>query len=142
MKKAEFLKYWQGIKQNQKIRITPIPYRHEGSTYANDGIRITGSQKFVDTVLSNLKDVLKHENNITRLQVTYRESKDRETGELTGSYASYIQVCERGPESKMMHTIMDGSDEAAERLANDSWGDQMIEALYGVKVSGSSKKEK
>lgn len=105
MKKAEFLNHWTSIPANQDILPTPIEYKHKGSTYDRDGIRITGSTEFIDSVLSKLKQMLAYESNTTRLQVVYKESIDRETGIPTGSYNCYIQVHERGQEAKAMNTM-------------------------------------
>jgi len=105
MKKAEILSHWNQIEPDQKIKISQVPYKHTGSTYAEDGIRLTGSRGFIDSVLSNLKELLQHENGSTRLQLNYQESKDRETGIPTGSYNCYIQVHERGSEAKMVNAM-------------------------------------
>ncbi len=108
MKKEEMLRHWQGIEPNQKLAISQVPYKHEGSTYGEDGIRITGSQRFIDSVLSRLKDLLEYENCETRLQVAYQESKDRETQTSLGSYNCYVQVHERGGEAKMVNAMVSG----------------------------------
>ena len=99
MKKAEFLNHWKGIESNQRILIDSIPYKRGGSTYDCDGIRLTGSRVFIDSVLSNLKELLENENHATRLQLNYQESKDRETQQPLGSYNCYIQVHDRGHEA-------------------------------------------
>ena len=96
MKKAQIIDHWENIEQNQPIMISPVAYKHKGSTYTEDGIRITGTTEFIDSVLSRLKDLLNHENPMTRLQLNYQETKDRETAEPTGYYSCYIQVHERG----------------------------------------------
>jgi len=107
MRKAEILNHWKSIPENQEVAIDSIPYKHSGSTYAQDGIRITGSQVFIDSILSHLKDILKHENGTTRLGLNYQESIDRETKQPTGSYSCYIQVHERGSEAQIMNAIID-----------------------------------
>ncbi len=96
MKKDKFVKYWKGLRKDQKLRLKPIPYTHKGTTFAEDGIRITGSRAFVDSVLSHLKDLLKYESEETRLQVSYDRSTDRDTGKKLRSYGCYIQVHGRG----------------------------------------------
>ena len=96
MKKDKFIKYWKGLRKNQKLQLKPIPYTHKGTTFAEDGIRITGSRAFVDSVLSRLKDMLDYESEETRLQVTYDRSTDRDTGKKLCSYGCYIQVHGRG----------------------------------------------
>ena len=106
MKKEQILSHWNSIDPNQPIKINQVAYKHKGSTYAEDGIRLTGSPEFIDSVLSRLKDLLKHENGSTRLQLNYQESKDRKSGTPTGSYNCYVQVHERGGEAKMMNAYM------------------------------------
>ena len=103
MKKAQILEHWQGVHSNQKIKISPVPYKHTGTTYHQDGIRLTGSMEFIDSVLSRLKDLLDYENFDTRLQLNYQESKDRETQKPLGSYNCYIQVHQRGNEARMIN---------------------------------------
>jgi len=93
------------------MRLAPCPvvYKHEGSTYDEDGIRITGSKQWIDSVLSRLKGLLEYENGSTRLQVVYKQSTDRHTGELMQSYNAYVQVHERGGEAKMMNAVISGA---------------------------------
>ena len=109
MRKAQILDHWQKIEANQQIKINSVPYKHTGSTYTEDGIRLTGSKPFIDSVLSRLKDLLAHENCNTRLQLNYQESKDRETQQLTGSWNCYIQVHERGREAKIVNNMFSRS---------------------------------
>ncbi len=96
MEKEQFLKHWGSIRKNQKLQPKPVPYSHEGSTYEQDGIRVTGSRAFVDSVLSRLKDLLVHENDETRLHVVYQQSSDRESGKQLRSWNCYLQVHQRG----------------------------------------------
>lgn len=105
MRKAQFLDHWNNIKPNQPVHPLPVAYKHEGSTYDEDGIRITGSQDFIDSVLSRLTDLLQYENGQTRLQVVYKQSTDRHTGVLMDSYNCYIQVHQRGGEAKIMNAV-------------------------------------
>lgn len=96
MEKKPFLKHWASIRKNQKLSPKPVRYTHEGSTYAEDGIRITGSRQFIDSVLSRLKDLLMYEGEETRLQAVYQRSLDRESGKALTSYNCYVQVHDRG----------------------------------------------
>jgi len=105
MKKEEMLKHWQSIPDNQSLAVDPVRYKHSGSTFAEDGIRITGSQSFIDSVLSRIKDLLAHENDRTRLQVVYKESQDKDSGAPLGSWNCYIQVHERGGEAQLANDI-------------------------------------
>ena len=107
MQKKEFLGYWAGLTPNQPIVAKPIPYKHEGSTYTEDSIRITGSRVFVDSVLSRVKDLLANESSDRRLGVVYKESMDRSNDTGTGSFNVYIQVHERGGEAKQANQLRD-----------------------------------
>lgn len=102
MTKKEILHLWARLTP-MRIKAKPIPYGHKGSAYDCDGIRITGSEEFIPSVLSNLKDLLKYEGPTTRLQVTFQDAKDK-LGRPTGSKSCYIQVYERGPEAKIFNT--------------------------------------
>ena len=103
MRKAEILNYWNNLPDKMPILMESVPYKHKGSTYQQDGIRLTGSKVFIDSVLTHLKPLLKHENCSTRLQLNYQESTDRESGLKTGTYNCYIQVHERGPQAQMVN---------------------------------------
>jgi hypothetical protein len=105
MKKQQILNYWNALEADQAVKPYPVEYKHSGSTYTEDSIRLTGSQEFIDSVLSKLKEVIKFENGSTRLQLSYQESKDRECGMPTGAYNCYIQVHERGPQAQMANAI-------------------------------------
>ena len=104
MKKAEFLRHWAGLEANAAIPVSPIEYKHEGSTYGEDSIRITGTTAFVDGVLGRLKDMLRHEANTTRLQVVYKDAADKDGNIIKGSVVCYIQVHTRGPEAQILNT--------------------------------------
>jgi hypothetical protein len=105
MQKADFLNHWEGIETGRTLSPCPVPYKHEGSTYAEDGIRITGTPAFIDSVLSRLKDLLAFENGETRLQVVYKESTDRESGRSLDSFNCYVQVHQRGGQAIMANRI-------------------------------------
>ena len=105
MRKAEFLKHWKTLVNNEppKLEPCPIAYSKTGSSYDEDGIRITGSRTWIDSVLARLTDLLACENGQTRLQVNYQQSKDRDTGELIDGWNCYVQVRQRGAESQRIN---------------------------------------
>ena len=104
MQKKEFINHWSNLPTNSSILPSPVPYKHTGSTYDEDGIRITGSPEFIDSVLSHLKTMLAYGSNTTRLQVVHKESIDRETQTPLNSYNCYIQVHERGNQAKQINS--------------------------------------
>jgi len=115
MKKAEMLTRWQGIEPNQALRPGVIPYKHEGSTFDRDGIRVTGSMEWIDAVLSRLTDLLAYEGVDTRLQVSYRQSNDKDGNPIDG-YNCYIQVHQRGSEGAILQAYMAGDTRKAREL--------------------------
>ena len=107
MRKNEFLNYWKGLQAQQAVEPQPIAYKHEGSTYDEDSIRLTGSRRFIDSVLSRLHDLLEYENSTTRLQVVYKETVDRQTKEIIpDAFNCYVQVHERGYQAQMLNSYM------------------------------------
>lgn len=106
LRKEQFLQYWTAMKRRRAIKPRPVPYKFSGSTYAQDGIRVTGSRKFVDQVLSRLTDLLVHENDMTRLQVVYKQTTNKETGRPIDAWNCYIQVHQRGGEAQMVNAFM------------------------------------
>ncbi len=95
--KKEIITYWQSIEPNQPIVPQPIPIEKEGSTYGFDGIRITGSIGFIESILSRFKDFLYKESPTTKLNVVMRNIESKEPGDLnTNKYVFYVNVGERG----------------------------------------------
>lgn len=105
MRKQEIIEHWGNITADQELAMSAVAYKHQGSTYDQDSIRLTGSKRFIDGVLSKLKELLGYESDETRLQLTYQETIDRETKTPTGTYNCYIQVHERGREAIICNAI-------------------------------------
>jgi hypothetical protein len=76
----------------------PKPAGFSGSTYPTSisNIRITGDPKFVETVAGLLKPIEDLEGGRTRIEINLQKTESRETGEMTGNYALYLSVAERG----------------------------------------------
>jgi hypothetical protein len=104
--KAVFLEYWAAMKRRRKIKPRAIPYKYKGSTFDQDGIRITGSRRFVDSVLSHLTSLLAYENDMTLLKVSYRQITDKESGQPIDGWQCYIQVQNRGEQAQMVNAWM------------------------------------
>jgi hypothetical protein len=107
MKKAEILSHWKSLSHRLALMPRPVSYRHQGSTYDQDGIRVTGSRAFIDAVLSRLTDLLTFENGRTRLQVSYQPATDKESGRPLGSWSCYVQVHERGVQACKSDALAD-----------------------------------
>lgn len=105
LRKAEFLTYWRALEPTGTIPQDAIPYKHEGSTYGEDSVRLTGSPAFVDAVLARIKDLMDGENGETRLGVNYGEIEPREgkNPPPPGAVACYIQRHWRGDDARIMN---------------------------------------
>ena len=101
MRKDQLLDHWRALPPALPLRPRAIAYRHAGSTYGHDGVRIEGSPEFIDAVLSRLSDLLAHENQETRLGVAYQTVTPRPGKEPNGGETvCYVKIHERGPEAR------------------------------------------
>jgi hypothetical protein len=98
-KKKDILKYWRGIPE-MPIMINPVSKNHEGTTFDEDTIRITGQPRFIYSVLSKLKQFLSMESKETKLQLLFKKSERKDSDPSKKSYAFYIQVKERGSKTQ------------------------------------------
>lgn len=112
MKKAEALTHWRNLvamATKPRLRPAPIPYKHTGSTYGHDGIRIEGSPEFIDSILSRLGDLLAMENSQTRIGIAYNAVTPREGKPANGGdHVCYVKFHVRGHESQMARTLYPG----------------------------------
>ncbi len=100
--KEDFIALWEHLEPNQVIEPDAIHYKHEGSTIDEDGIRICGTIKFIQQVLSNLTQMLRFDNQKVRLSIACGQITDRETGKvIKGKFRCSIQVHERGRYAKI-----------------------------------------
>lgn len=124
LSKSEFLRHLVDLDKAgpQPLKPRPMAYKHSGSSYAEDGIRITGSRKFIDSVLSRLGDLLEYEAIQTRLDVNYSEQTAKRkgddgrtvfTGQGTGDWVCYIKVAQRGNDAQMAHAFCAAFSELA-----------------------------
>jgi len=99
-KKDEIKKFWQALPASIPIQpLNIIPGNYKGSTYMYDGIRVTGSHQFINSVASRLKDILNYDGENTKLFLRYHQQVDRNTEQpLPNSFVFYVQV--RGKEDK------------------------------------------
>jgi hypothetical protein len=96
--KDQIIDFWKTLRIDSPIQMAPISYDHKGSTYGEDGIRITGRPEFIASVLGKLKNILAYEAESTKLVVSYRETQSPsqvEAGNLKKSYVFYVQTRQR-----------------------------------------------
>lgn len=97
--KEEILAFWQKLRPDTPIQMKPIEYTHKGSTYGEDGLRITGSPQFISSVIARLKEFLQFETPSTKLAVSYRETESPskvQMGQSKTSYVFYVAAKQRG----------------------------------------------
>jgi len=93
-KKPEILTYWNSLPPSMPVQpINVAPADYHGSTYMYDGIRVTGSRQFIDSIVSKLKDVLKYDEGNTKLMLRYYQQIDKNTQyPLPNSFVFYAQI--------------------------------------------------
>jgi hypothetical protein len=102
VRKADAMKWLDGLDEptatELKRSLVPKPSGFTGSTYPTSisNIRVTGDPAFVETVAGLLKPIQDLEGSGTRVEINLQQTEDRDTGELTGNYALYLSVAERG----------------------------------------------
>jgi len=96
-KKKDILTFWQNLPGNMPIQPSkPVPFRHKGATYKYDGIRVTGSNQFINAAISRLKDLTNYEGDTSRLHLIYKQQIDKKTQyPLPNTFVFYAQARER-----------------------------------------------
>jgi hypothetical protein len=98
--KEDILSLWNSLKPMLPVNPLPISKLHTGTRYDNDGIRITGSANFINSVLSRLKDLmaLDHRPGV-ELDVEYRQIETKlGTPQDRQVFVCYIHLVEKKPE--------------------------------------------
>lgn len=83
-KKADVLSHWKSLTPNLPIKMDAVPESHKGTRFRSDGLRVTGSPQFINSVLSRIKDMADFEKTGNRLDVEYRQidTKSSDNAEL------------------------------------------------------------
>lgn len=97
MDKDQIRQYWQTLRPDGPIQFDAMEPGQKGSTFGEDGLRLTGSRKFIDSVLGRLKDIMQYENPATKLNLVYRQVqyKGSQTPDKNTSFVFYAQVKKR-----------------------------------------------
>jgi hypothetical protein len=106
IRKADSMELWENLEPNRTLYPRAIPYKHKGTTINEDGIRITGTRAWIESVLSRLMPLREFENDMTRIGIAYSEITDKETQRPTGFYRCTVQVHERGGEAQMVNAFI------------------------------------
>lgn len=101
-KRADVISFWQRLKPNMPLQISPIDPNHHGTRFQEDGLRITGTPEFINSILSRIKDFLQYDLNPgTKLDVEYRQIENKE-GDLANKpvFVAYVHVLKKVPEGQ------------------------------------------
>lgn len=106
LNKKQALEHWRNLPDQSVKTPDPIAYKHRGTTYGADGIRIEGTREFIDSILAQLKPLLDSENGTTRIALNYQEVEAREgkPNDFAGNWVCYVKVHERGHEAQIMNS--------------------------------------
>jgi hypothetical protein len=93
-KKKQIAQFWKNLPGSIPIQPTNIiPANYRGSTTMYDGLRVTGSHQFINSVASRLKDMLNYDQGNTKLSLRYSQQVDKNTEQpLPNSFIFYVQV--------------------------------------------------
>lgn len=96
-KQADAIQMWKDARIDSPVIMTPISKSHRGNRYAEDGIRITGTYHFINSVLGKLKDILTYQSPNVGIEVEYRQIEDK-AGVRKGvpKFVYYIHLKEKG----------------------------------------------
>lgn len=99
-KRADAIDFWKNLRPLMPISIEPISKEHQGTKFRKDGIRITGSQQFIASILSRLKELLAWERPGYKLDVEYRQIEAKGPAEPP-EYVFYIHVLTDSDDKKL-----------------------------------------
>lgn len=93
-KRGHFMDYWRSLRNTDPIYMEPIAKDHRGTTKGEDTIRVSGSAKFIATIMGKLKDLILYDTDKTKLEVSYKQSVyTKQNGER--SFILYVNAKER-----------------------------------------------
>lgn len=97
-KKAEVLDFWKSLKPNLPLQMDPVSDGHEGTRFRQDGLRVTGSPQFINSVISRLKDMAEFESEFYRLDVEYRQIEDKTVdADQNPEFVFYVHLVKKDP---------------------------------------------
>jgi hypothetical protein len=94
-KKKDVLQLWKSIPSDAPLNPAPVSKYHSGNRFDQDGVRITGSSQFVNSVMGRLKPFLSYtEHPNLELDVKYRQILRKDVSDKP-SFACYINVLQK-----------------------------------------------
>lgn len=94
-KKEDVISAWNKTRADMPLNPRPVSSNHIGTRFDQDGVRITGSPDFINSVLGRLKSFLFYVNHPTlNLDVKYRQVPRRKSSSQP-SFACYINIIQK-----------------------------------------------
>ena len=92
--KQKLLTRWQSLNYQEHKYIPMNPKGLKGTSYDDDGVRITGTQEFIDSILVRIKDLLAIEqSNQLQLDVRFDTVKSKDPQKfMQQRFAMYINA--------------------------------------------------
>jgi hypothetical protein len=90
--KADVIDHWKNLTPNMPIKMEPVSEGHKGSKFRSDGIRVTGSPDFINSVMSRFKDLASYETAGNRLEVEYRQIETKQGENVAPEYVFYCHL--------------------------------------------------
>ena len=91
-KKQDVIDLWKTVRPDVPLNPSPVPAQHKGNRFDQDGVRITGSSQWINSILGRIKPLLMYSDypNL-ELDVKYRQVQRRDLNDKS-SFACYINV--------------------------------------------------
>jgi len=95
-KRQDIIDLWGRLRPFLPLDPQPVPQQHEGTRYRYDGLRITGTSSFINSILSRLKDLLRYDNYPgMKVDVEYEQIQTKEHQLKEGPrFVCYVHVVE------------------------------------------------
>jgi len=94
-KRKDVIDLWQKVRTDTPLNPVPVPWHHKGARFDQDGVRITGSSQWINSVLGRLKPLLVYDNHPSLdLDVKYRQVQRRDLADKP-SFACYINILQK-----------------------------------------------
>jgi len=98
-KRKDVIDLWKKVRPDMPLNPTPVPHHHRGNRFDQDGVRITGSSQWINSLLGRLKPLLVYdEYPLLDIDIKYRQIQRRDLTDKP-SFACYINVVEKKKES-------------------------------------------
>jgi hypothetical protein len=100
-KKADVINHWKNLTSNLPIKMDAVPEQHKGTRFRSDGLRITGSPQFINSVLSRIKDMADFEKSGDRLDVEYRQIQAKMSNDSELDFVFYCHLVQNDKKLKI-----------------------------------------